>query len=271
MSWDGCVDRQPLINRLLGGSSKVDILIATPGRLLDHLSSTPNFTLQHLRFLIIDEADRLLNQSFQNWLSKVLSHLRPPTTGLPEGSERKPWDRVANAWLEAYGLVEPCREVSHPEKPSVCHLTNQLDRSTDNQCQKLLFSATLTRDPAKVAALDLHNPEYYIVQSSTLPQTATSIGEQFSLPSELSEKMIVLEPALKPLVLIHLIHHAEYQVKSALVFTKSVESANRLVQLLEAFEDINRSGVVVKSYTSEMKPGERKKILADFAKGDIHL
>jgi hypothetical protein len=109
-----------LILRLLGGSSKVDILIATPGRLLDHLSSTPNFTLQHLRFLIIDEADRLLNQSFQNWLSKVLSHLRPPTTGLPEGFERKPWDRVANAWLEAYGLVEPCREVSHPEKPSVC-------------------------------------------------------------------------------------------------------------------------------------------------------
>jgi ATP-dependent RNA helicase DDX51/DBP6 len=139
------------------------------------------------------------------------------------------------------------------------------------QCQKLLFSATLTRDPAKVAALDLNQPEYYIVQSSTLPQTATSIGEQFSLPSELSEKMIVLEPSLKPLVLIHLIHHKEYQVKSALVFTKSVESANRLVQLLDAFEEINNTGVVVKSYTSEMKPGERKKLLADFTKGDIHL
>jgi ATP-dependent RNA helicase DDX51/DBP6 len=83
--------------------------------------------------------------------------------------------------------------------------------------------------------------------------------------------MIVLEPSLKPLVLIHLIHHKEYQVKSALVFTKSVESANRLVQLLDAFEEINNTGVVVKSYTSEMKPGERKKLLADFTKGDIHL
>lgn len=37
---------------LLGGSSKLDILIATPGRLMDHLASTPNFTLQHLRFLV---------------------------------------------------------------------------------------------------------------------------------------------------------------------------------------------------------------------------
>ena len=36
---------------LEGGSSRVDILICTPGRLIDHLEGTPNFTLQHLRYL----------------------------------------------------------------------------------------------------------------------------------------------------------------------------------------------------------------------------
>lgn len=35
-----------------GGSSKVDILICTPGRLIDHLNGTPNFSLQHLRYLV---------------------------------------------------------------------------------------------------------------------------------------------------------------------------------------------------------------------------
>ena len=60
---------------LLGGSSRVDILIATPGRLMDHLKATPAFTLQHLRFLVIDEADRLLNQSFNDWLKTVLNHI----------------------------------------------------------------------------------------------------------------------------------------------------------------------------------------------------
>ena len=60
---------------LLGGSSRVDILIATPGRLMDHLKATPGFTLQHLRFLVIDEADRLLNQSFNDWLKTVLNHI----------------------------------------------------------------------------------------------------------------------------------------------------------------------------------------------------
>jgi len=116
----------------------VDILIATPGRLMDHLSTTPNFTLQHLRFLIIDEADRLLNQSFQNWLSKVLSHLRPPTGGLPEGFERQPWDRVANGWLEAYGLVKPVRELSHKEKPSVCLLLQRVMFCTNNSVPEAL-------------------------------------------------------------------------------------------------------------------------------------
>lgn len=40
-----------------GGRSAVDILVATPGRLMDHLDSTPGFTLQHLRFLVIDEGE----------------------------------------------------------------------------------------------------------------------------------------------------------------------------------------------------------------------
>ena len=56
----------------LASHLKVDIVVATPGRLLDHLEKTPGFTLQHLRYLVIDEADRLLNQSYQGWVEKVI-------------------------------------------------------------------------------------------------------------------------------------------------------------------------------------------------------
>ena len=54
------------------GPLKVDVVVATPGRLLDHLAQTPGFTLQHLRYLVIDEADRLLSQSYQGWVGKVI-------------------------------------------------------------------------------------------------------------------------------------------------------------------------------------------------------
>ena len=56
----------------VGGSSRVDILVCTPGRLVDHITSTPHFVLHHVRFLVIDEADRLLDQSYHGWLGKVL-------------------------------------------------------------------------------------------------------------------------------------------------------------------------------------------------------
>jgi len=39
---------------------------------MDLLAQTKGFTLEHLRFLVIDEADRLLDQSFQGWLNTVL-------------------------------------------------------------------------------------------------------------------------------------------------------------------------------------------------------
>ena len=51
---------------------------------MDHLNSTPNFTLQHVRFLVIDEADRLLNQSYNDWLNQILLATRPDThTNIP--------------------------------------------------------------------------------------------------------------------------------------------------------------------------------------------
>ncbi|AGO13651.1 AaceriAGL225Cp [[Ashbya] aceris (nom. inval.)] len=51
-----------------------DVLIITPGRLVDHLNMQ-TFSLKNLKFLVLDEADRLLNQSFQNWCTELMAHL----------------------------------------------------------------------------------------------------------------------------------------------------------------------------------------------------
>lgn len=143
------------------------------------------------------------------------------------------------------------------------------------QCQKLLFSATLTRDPAKVAALNLNSPRYYIVQSTGTTANPAAVGTSFALPSTLSEKMIILPAQAKPLSLLYIVHASAYRVRSALVFTKSVESAGRLVRLIDAFEDawMGRDGerVVARQYTGEMKPSERKKLLDAFAQGTVHM
>ena len=63
------------------GSSRADVLVTTPGRLVDHIRATPGFTLQHCRFVVVDEADRLLAQSYQDWLSVLQGALYDTTIG----------------------------------------------------------------------------------------------------------------------------------------------------------------------------------------------
>lgn len=48
------------------------ILVGTPGRLLDHLSNTKGFNLRALKYLVLDEADRLLNMDFEQEIDEIL-------------------------------------------------------------------------------------------------------------------------------------------------------------------------------------------------------
>ena len=54
---------------------KPHIVIATPGRLLDHLENTKGFSLRALKYLVMDEADRLLDMDFGPVLDKILKVL----------------------------------------------------------------------------------------------------------------------------------------------------------------------------------------------------
>ncbi|KAG5322212.1 DDX47 helicase, partial [Pseudoatta argentina] len=51
---------------------KPHIIIATPGRLVDHLENTKGFNLRQLKFLVMDEADRILNMDFEVEVDKIL-------------------------------------------------------------------------------------------------------------------------------------------------------------------------------------------------------
>ncbi|ELU10207.1 hypothetical protein CAPTEDRAFT_141736, partial [Capitella teleta] len=50
-----------------------DIVIATPGRLIDHLHNAPNFNLNSVEVLILDEADRMLDEYFAEQMKEVIS------------------------------------------------------------------------------------------------------------------------------------------------------------------------------------------------------
>lgn len=54
----------------------VTVLVSTPGRLLDHLRTTESLHMNALRWLILDEADRLLDMGFEQTILEVISIVR---------------------------------------------------------------------------------------------------------------------------------------------------------------------------------------------------
>src|SRR2546430_16457518 len=54
--------------------SGVDVIVATPGRLLDHMRQ-PYARLAHVEHLVLDEADRMLDMGFLPDIRRVLKHL----------------------------------------------------------------------------------------------------------------------------------------------------------------------------------------------------
>ncbi|MDH2917489.1 MAG: DEAD/DEAH box helicase [Gallionella sp.] len=67
----GGVNINPQIKQLHG---RVDILVATPGRLLDHLQQK-TVDLSHVEILVLDEADRMLDMGFIRDIKRVLAVL----------------------------------------------------------------------------------------------------------------------------------------------------------------------------------------------------
>lgn len=53
----------------------INIVVATPGRLLDHLQNTPEFLYKNLQCLIIDEVDRILDIGFEEDLKQIINLL----------------------------------------------------------------------------------------------------------------------------------------------------------------------------------------------------
>ncbi|PKI14820.1 DEAD/DEAH box helicase [Colwellia sp. 12G3] len=71
MAMYGGIDAQPQIQRLIGG---VDIVVATPGRLLD-MAHQRALHFDELDMLVLDEADRMLDMGFIDDINKIIERL----------------------------------------------------------------------------------------------------------------------------------------------------------------------------------------------------
>jgi len=102
----GGVGINPQIDALRRG---VDIVVATPGRLLDHMQQK-TIDLSHLEILVLDEADRMLDMGFIHDIKRVLAKLPPKRQNLLfSATFADEIKALADSLLDSPALIEVAR------------------------------------------------------------------------------------------------------------------------------------------------------------------
>jgi ATP-dependent RNA helicase DDX47/RRP3 len=155
-----------MVSQSIALGKKPHIIVATPGRLLDHLENTKGFSLRTLKYLVMDEADRLLDLDFRAILDKILKVLP---------RERRTY----------------------------------------------LFSATMSSKVESLQRASLSNPLRVSVSNTKYQTVATLLQTYLFFPHK-----------NKDLYLIYILN--EFAGQSAIVFTRTVNEAQRIAILLRA-------------------------------------
>ncbi len=102
----GGMDMKPQTVELKKG---VEVLVATPGRLLDHIEAK-NCVLNQVEYVVLDEADRMLDIGFLPDLQRILSHLPKTRTTLLFSATFSPEiKRLAGSYLQNPVTIEVAR------------------------------------------------------------------------------------------------------------------------------------------------------------------
>ncbi|XP_045458824.1 probable ATP-dependent RNA helicase Dbp73D [Melitaea cinxia] len=173
---------------------ETDIIVCTAGRLVEHLQNTEGFSLKHLKFLVIDEADRIMDNVQNDWLYHLDKHIK----------------------IES--------EISN----KISHLNWHNISSQKSSIHKLLFSATLSPDPELLEQWGLYQPKLF--SAAPINDSTDNMVKKYTTPDELQEQFVVCTAEEKPLILYHFLSNQKWD--KTLCFTNSAQSAHRLTVLL---------------------------------------
>ena len=180
---------------LIGGSTRghekarlrkgLPILVATPGRLLDHLQRTSSFNVGKCRWLILDEADRLMELGFEDTIKGIIQGL--------DGRRKLAIQAVKEGKSVEVGGWDWERQ----RRTILCSATIRED------VQKL--AGTALKNPIVIKALETHTSHAPLNQEDPTGKPSASSGTNLTPPSQLSQKYITVPLKLRLVTLVSLL------------------------------------------------------------------
>ncbi|KAG6880208.1 hypothetical protein C0992_003872 [Termitomyces sp. T32_za158] len=187
---------------LIGGATRahekarlrkgLPILVSTPGRLLDHLQNTSSFNVGKCRWLVLDEADRLMDLGFEETIQGIVSGLegrrKLAIAAVKEGRSMEvggwDWDRRRKTVLCSATIEE------NVQKLAGTTLVNPL----------MVKATEIVEKPLATNAISKPSDEKH----AQLPATSET-SEKFTPPSQLAQKYVVVPLKLRLVALVALL------------------------------------------------------------------
>lgn len=129
----------------------------------------------------------MLTQSFQDWLKQILAAIQPPSFLSLQGHEKAPATKVGDThdqWFIPHHDALAPNYLTQTAYNGHALFTSDFDEPIYSSCQKLLFSATLTSNPSKIAELNLRDAKWFVVKGKLEEdiEAAPLLDEGFELP-----------------------------------------------------------------------------------------
>lgn len=278
-----------------------EILVATPGRLVDHVLRAKYISLEKVVYLVLDESDRLLQESYDYWLQTIMPKLGKPSKRMDYGYGRKTVSKFSDGEDDEHKIDFVFSDDDDDEnedalwRPHVGMLSLALvptiasrvrsayGTASDESVRRILVSATQDLNPTHMAHLDIRNPMMIRPISVRSGEDVSSLSIKYNVPISLLESgFIVQTPLQKPAALLALLGWTNALPQSQLqrlgkyserpsaklVFTNSVDSAHRLTRMLEFCAYSCEIPSVVFEMSGELST-ERRQYVIDYVKGRL--
>ncbi|KDN38378.1 DEAD-domain-containing protein [Tilletiaria anomala UBC 951] len=232
--------------RLRKGSS---IVVATPGRLLDHLQNTSAFDVGKLRWLVLDEADRLMELGFKETLEGIVKAI--------DGRRKLAMEAAREATRAREGLPASASASAVPKDDA-----EELDymgvnwwaggrrtilcSATIDENVQILAGSTL-RDPLVVRGHGGKEPEQVSVQEKSEKSDASQLAEAsnslattassgtFAAPAQLRQHYLLVPPKLRLVTLIALLRQVLFSKQRP----DGREGANRVIVFMSCTDSVD--------------------------------
>jgi ATP-dependent RNA helicase DDX27 len=104
--------------------TRPDVVIATPGRFIDHMTNSASFQVENLEILVLDEADRMLEEGFESQLTEIL-------TTIPKSRQTMLFSATMTTSVDkliGLGMNRPVRLMVDARKQTVAGLVQEFVR-----------------------------------------------------------------------------------------------------------------------------------------------